>query len=118
MRPGGSRRLSASHDADVAARNVIRLLVGTAYPPGDAFRLTGRCDVVRPCDDGQQVRPDVTDVHGLAFENPGAVHQPVVTVQINNQLPERAAGHWNVVGHPGIHGMPGLHYFCVVEIIK
>src|SRR5579875_247809 len=65
MRPGGFGRPAPGHDSDMSARDPVQLLVLTADLVHDGSRLAGWRDVVALGNHGQQVSPDVAQIHHL-----------------------------------------------------
>ena len=118
MRPGVFPRLVAGHDPDVAAANAQQLLVGARdlrmidsdWHGGvmwSAEAITfSRFALIRP------------GVDALAADHELALHQPVLPVQIVDQLPERAARDRDEVGDPGVHRVPGLDRSRIVDVVE
>src|SRR5262249_9725429 len=86
VRPGGFLGAAAGHDADVAALHAEYFLVLATDPAHDPFRLAWRRDVVGLGDDVQHVRLEIAQVHGLAADHERAFDEPVLPVELDNQL--------------------------------
>src|ERR1035438_1892910 len=88
------------HDSDVTAGDTEDFFVAAPYLCKYGLRLAGRSDVITLGDDCQQISTQLAQVYSLAANHQFTLHQPVVSIQVHNELPKRAASKRNVVGDP------------------
>ena len=105
------------HNPDVPARDPIDFLVCAAYLAQQRLRLAWRGDVIALRNDRKQVGPQVSQIHTVAANDHFALHQAIITVEIDDELAVSATSHGKDVLNPRVHGMPGFNGARIIQVI-
>src|SRR6266566_9736545 len=107
--PGILERATSRHHANMASFDLQHALILAADLRHDALRLAGWRDMIGESDHIEQVRANTAHIHLLATNAQRALHEPVLLVELLNELPVGGPGHGDEIGDPGVHGVPRFH---------
>src|SRR5258708_38776329 len=85
--PGVLERATSRHHTNMASFDLQHALILAADLRHDALRLTGRRDMIGQRDHIEQVRANTAHIHLLATNAQRALHEPVLLVELLNELP-------------------------------
>src|SRR5260370_14416594 len=110
-------RPTSRHHANMAYLHLQKELILAADLRHDTLRLAGRRDMIGERDHIEQVRAYTTQVHPLATNDHLPLYEPVLPVELLNQLQISCPGHGDEIGDPGVHGVPRFHVTRVIQVI-
>ena len=111
------QRTASRHHANMASLHLQQELILAAHFRHDALRLAGRRDVIGQGDHIEQVRADTTQVYALTTNDHPSLNQPVLPVQLLNELLIGGPSHGDEIGDPGVHGVPRFHDTRVIQVV-